>query len=472
MSVMDKKPHKATLTFAGKRPMEFRDLLDNDWQVSDQVQPELLKAVGDAISAYLKSAKRQLNNTYSHLKDLAPRHLLDQTSVLVAMATDGMIVRFDRERGGHPEDPEKRLLACAWSDDSLIKLAPLVSQNVVFCYDTENFKSQIPIKGTTISLSAQNPTSAMSRPIAEFRLGVDFPLIARASKSQSTLRPQALLEIRNHFELQLYGQYLPEKEGNNSSGKFVTRTPIQLPVGWEYLQLFPLVGKASWDNIDADAWAERDILAHVTAQQFREQQFASLDPNAATRERYGELLEYFEKKLDSSSTREEELHQFLKKHPEMLCPTHAQMWSKLPLGARVTDFVFREPSNDYLLIEIEKPIDPLFTESGEVHHKLKHAQHQVLDWQRYLEDNLGYAQNELGLVGISTNPRFLIVIGRGHMLDERNRRMLTTICNQSPKLRIMTYDDVLSNAKAVVENLVGPIWETHGATRVYQIPSS
>jgi hypothetical protein len=148
------------------------------------------------------------------------------------------------------------------------------------------------------------------------------------------------------------------------------------------------------------------------------------------------------------------------------------MWSKLSLGSRDTDFVFREPTDDYLLVEIEKSIDPLFTSSGEIHHKLKHAQSQVLDWHRYLEDNLKYAQQELGLARISANPKFLIVIGRSQMLNEKNRRMLTTIHNQSPKLTIMTYDDVMSNARAVMENLVGPIWETYGATRVYHVPKS
>ncbi|GMQ83221.1 MAG: hypothetical protein BMS9Abin05_2711 [Rhodothermia bacterium] len=467
---MDKKPHKATLTFAGKQSMEFKDLTDSVVKVPDQARQDSLNKVGNAISAYLKSAKMQLRDAYSHVKDLAPNHLLDQTPVLIAMATDGIIVRFDRERGEQPKDPDKRLLAHAWFEDSLVRLAPLVSQNVVFCYDTEDFESEILTRGPIVSLTAQAPSSSTSQPLAEFRIGVDLPLTARASKSQPSRRPHALLEIRNHFEVHLHGEYLPSEEGKSLSGKFIARTSIQLPVGWEYLQLYSLEEIGSWENIDADSWAERDILAHITTQQFREQQFASLDPNAVTRERFGELLRNFEELLDSSPDREEELHQFLKLHPEMLCPTHIRMWSKLSLGPRDTDFVFREPSNEYLLVEIEKSIDPLFTRKGEIHHKLKHAQGQVLDWQRYLEDNLGYAQHELGLTGISANPKLLIVIGRSEMLDKDNRRILTTIHNQSPKLRIMTYDDILLNARAVIENLVGPIWDTHGKTRVYHIP--
>lgn len=34
----------------------------------------------------------------------------------------------------------------------------------------------------------------------------------------------------------------------------------------------------------------------------------------------------------------------------------------------------------------------------------------------------------------------------------------------------MTYDDVYDNAKAVFDNLFGPIWEDTGAARIYYLP--
>ena len=39
--------------------------------------------------------------------------------------------------------------------------------------------------------------------------------------------------------------------------------------------------------------------------------------------------------------------------------------------------------------------------------------------------------------------------------------------NMQPNLRVMTYDDVYSNAKALVENLFGPIWDVEGTTQIY-----
>jgi hypothetical protein len=88
-----------------------------------------------------------------------------------------------------------------------------------------------------------------------------------------------------------------------------------------------------------------------------------------------------------------------------------------------------------------------------------------------LEDNLATVQRELGLTGISTSPKSLLVIGRLQSLTPENRRKLTTMENESPKLKIMTYDDAYENAKSVIENLLGPIWEVPGNTRVYYLPS-
>lgn len=69
-----------------------------------------------------------------------------------------------------------------------------------------------------------------------------------------------------------------------------------------------------------------------------------IDGRLATRQHYANLLREFQSLLQGP---EEPAHQFLKKHPGLLCPTHDRMWSKLPFGDNVSDFVFREPHNDY-----------------------------------------------------------------------------------------------------------------------------
>src|SRR4030095_16407754 len=105
-------------------------------------------------------------------------------------------------------------------------------------------------------------------------------------------------------------------------------------------------------------------------------------------------------------------------------------------------------TGDYLLVELEKSTDPLFIKSGHPSSKLNHARGQIQDWRRYLEDNLSTVQRELGLYGISPSPRCLIVIGRADSLSPENRRKLAVIENEAPRLKILTYDDVLENAHA------------------------
>ena len=101
--------------------------------------------------------------------------------------------------------------------------------------------------------------------------------------------------------------------------------------------------------------------------------------------------------------------------------------------------------------------------------ELNHAQSQIYDWRRYLEDNLATAQRELRLTDISANPKSMVVIGRSASMSPDNRRKLVTIENAIPKLKIMTYEDVYDSAKAVIENLLGPISEVGPNTVIYYL---
>jgi hypothetical protein len=82
---------------------------------------------------------------------------------------------------------------------------------------------------------------------------------------------------------------------------------------------------------------------------------------------------------------------------------------------------------------------------------------QIDDWLSYIQDNKGKVESDLGLTGISVTPRTLIVIGRSASLTEGNRRKLTVMQSQRPRLSIMTYDELISRSKAQVENLLGPL---------------
>ena len=69
--------------------------------------------------------------------------------------------------------------------------------------------------------------------------------------------------------------------------------------------------------------------------------------------------------------------------------------------------------------------------------------------------------------GISASPRGLVVIGRSTGLTDDNRRKIATIQERQPRLRIMTYDGVIANARAVFEKILGPLSLVVTGAQVY-----
>ena len=245
---------------------------------------------------------------------------------------------------------------------------------------------------------------------------------------------------------------------------------MRLPVDWDCLEIYPFVEKDHWKADHAAVWAENDIVAAAVANQFHEAQFQSLDPMASGRRQMAELLREYKAVLDSNPEREEVLQVFLKTHPVLLCPSKVNMWPKLPLGQHKTDFVFRQADGEYVLVELERSTHRLFIRDGNISSALNQAIGQVTAGVRSLEDNLVSVQRELGLVGIRSKPKCLGVIGRDSSLSLENRRTLVTQANQRPDLRVLTYDQVYANARAIIENLFGPIWEGLDGTLIYYPP--
>lgn len=229
---------------------------------------------------------------------------------------------------------------------------------------------------------------------------------------------------------------------------------MALPVGWQAIEIYPLLGEEYWRSEYAKAWAQLDLLSAIAQRNAVENALLRLDGRGAARERYRKLFDELDGLLNGP---EEPCHQFLKANPEILCPTRGAVWSKLRFGDHVSDFVFREPDNDYLLVEIEAPYRELFRQDGHPRQDLTHAIGQIDDWLSYIQDNKGKVESDLGLTGISVTPRTLIVIGRSASLTEGNRRKLTVMLSQRPRLSIMTYDELISRSKAQVENLLGPL---------------
>lgn len=456
-----------SISFIGNSPMEITEFPDSTTKKSiSEEQLSFLRTVGGVIAEYLKSAKRLLNGRLKHLQDWAPNYLRYPGKVLVAGCRDGVVIRYEVDQTGDMK------VAIGWFVGSLSEIASALSQRLIVLRS----ETQPPLhqdgSGCELKLNKVNAESGERQELFCAKIAFNGVIPDSKPDLEPSFRPHRAFSVGNSLEVFFEGELLSEGGITDQGQQFITRSLIRLPVGWDKVEIFPGSNVGLWKRESAEAWAECDLLAEVVSRQSRVNELKTLDPNADSRRIFSELLDAYEALLNSNPKREEVLQVFLRDNPILLCPTFLKIWPKLALGQHVTDFVFQEASGEYLLVELEKSTDRLFVKSGHTSHKLNHARGQIQDWRRYLEDNLSSVQRELGLEGISANPRCLVVIGRAGALTKENRRKLTAIENESPKLKIVTYDELHKNTKAVVENLLGPLWASQPNTQIFYPPSN
>lgn len=429
-----------------------------------------IDVLGNCLKAYVNAARELLNGKYAGIRPQAPAHLAEASFVMAVRCADGIIIRYDVVRG-KGQKTDKPSIYVGFSSETLSELAPKISESVVHCYGTAEYESEIPTKGPEITLFKTDAAGGKQLVIARIRVGVDAVIQPQSGiPSQVGSKPQPLVTVGSSLELHVLGEMVSVQESAGPGKPFLIRNRIRLPVGWEFIEVYASPDMEQWKPEYAGMWAENDLLASVVAAQFREQHYRSLDPRAGARKEFEKILTEYKQLLDSEPEREEILQLFLNEHPVLLCPAHTVARPKVALGPHVTDFIFREATGGYLLVELERSTQPLFVQKGDTSAILNHARNQIVDWRRYIEDNLDTVQREVDLPGISANPAGLVVIGRSSSLSTQNRRKLVSMENESPKTRIMTYDDVYENAKAIASNLLGPLWFTTGTTEVYYLP--
>ena len=456
---------KGQISFAGISPMRITAEGDKDISLLTKDQQQTIRVLANTVREYLKSATELLRTKYAHIKDSAPSYLVDPGKVFVACCDGGAVIRYEKKVDSFE-------FITGWLAEDLPKVAMMLSQNLIQCHPNRQFTSTVETTGTEIKLSAVNPKTQESREVFSVKISFDTVIERPDRMPLPPQKPFCLLSVQNSLELGIVAERVSDEKTAGEGQRFLVRSLLRLPVGWDCIEIYPYLDIDHWKPEYAPIWAENDILAAVVSRQLREAHFQSLDPHADARRQYASLLAEFKNLLDSNPDREEILQSFLKDHPALLCPTHTKMWPKLALGVKKTDFVFRDATSDYLLVELERSIYRLFRADGHPSGELNEARGQIIDWKRYLEDNLSTVQRELELTGISTNPRSLVVIGRSETLSPENRRKLAAMENEHPKVRIMTYDDVYENAKAVIENLLGPIWDVVGQTQIYYLKQS
>jgi hypothetical protein len=454
---------RGQIAIQGTDPSTLTEGAGPDEPPPTPAQQAILRQVGDTLLAYRQALNDLLGGRLAHLKPHLQPYLSAPCNIVALCCDDGAVVRYERTN----TQPK---LVVGWLRDSITAATNVLSQQLVYCRPSETATPPSDESGVTISIGTTDKDSSTRREVASLRLLFEVVLTFPPVGALFQAKPFCLLSVKNDLEIYLQGQLDPMGPSTSEPRAFLIRSLLRIPVGWECIEVFPFRDVGTWQPTFAPVWAENDVLANVVAATTREEQLRSLDPLSDARKTWSRVLSEFSQLLSSESIQEETLQQFLARYPSLLCPTMTRVWPKLRLGSHVTDFVFQDARGDYLLVELERPSLALFVKDGHPSAEFTHARGQVQDWWRYIEDNLSTIQRELSLAGISTHPHALLVIGRAKDLSSEHRRKLTTLQNEAPSLRVMTYDDIHASATAVIENLLGPLWNLSGRTEVFYLP--
>ena len=442
------KPIRRRMELRPGQPMQVSTLVN----VGDEKEPSALcVAMALSLKAYQRAARELVEGQFAGVREFAPPHLRVPCHVYVFGCPDGFVVRYDAT----DEEPKVRY---AEQDEPIAEMAPKYSEFVFHVPDDPSTyvpKHEGPAFIQTLRNERGEETEhARIYPVIYAQKA--FP--ANYTPPPPPARPPCLASLHRELEVRLEGEVRPANvpPGAISTGadRFIGHAIMSLPVGWQAIEVYPRLGEEYWRPEYAASWAQLDLWSVIAQRNASQYALQQLDGQRTARERYARILQDFEALLAGP---EEPCHQFLKSHPELLCPTHEAAWSKVPFGKHVSDFVFREPRDDYLLVEIEAPHRELFRKDGYPRQELTHAVGQIDDWLAFIQDHKAEVEHELGLRGISATPRTLIVIGRLAALSEENRRKLAVMQGQRPHLSVITYDELIERARANLERLLGPL---------------
>lgn len=162
------------------------------------------------------------------------------------------------------------------------------------------------------------------------------------------------------------------------------------------------------------------------------------------------LIDEFET-LINAKLPEKEYQQFLATNPVFIDPLASQVIDRQKLGVEhVTDFVVRRLDNEYILVEIEKPQDPIFTSKNDLTMEFNHSFGQVVDFLEWVDGNADYARKHMPCI---SSPKGLLVIGmRKDLSSEQSLKLKRYVIN-SRFIKIFTFDDLLERAKILYNNI-------------------
>jgi hypothetical protein len=190
-------------------------------------------------------------------------------------------------------------------------------------------------------------------------------------------------------------------------------------------------------------WFENDEAAI-------EELFAAL---AARRIAIGpRTLRAFEGLIRDNPDDERVFHTFFERHPQLLDPAAAEVWSKPDLaGAREPDFVVRRTDDTYVVVEIETPGKALMTTANQLSAAATQAVAQATGYRAFLVERFPLSSTYFPRF---SQPECLIVIGVEKNLSAPQLDALARDNRSRAGLRVVGYDWIARRALTVSRNVI------------------
>ena len=165
-------------------------------------------------------------------------------------------------------------------------------------------------------------------------------------------------------------------------------------------------------------------------------------------------IEQLKSCLEAEKANEVALQACLKQYPILFGVEYRSVIAKHRLGGEYEmDYALVQASGLVDLVEIEASTHQLYTVKHDPRTALVHAEQQVLDWLDWIERHAEYARK--GLPGIA-RPVGYVVIGRSSaMSDQDKERLRRRNLAFQGHVEVLTYDDLLARAEALVRTLAG-----------------
>ncbi|MGO2484681.1 Shedu anti-phage system protein SduA domain-containing protein [Glutamicibacter arilaitensis] len=172
----------------------------------------------------------------------------------------------------------------------------------------------------------------------------------------------------------------------------------------------------------------------------------------------GLALQELEDILDGGDGSEGPLQRLIERHPQLLASTvignnGTYVIPQKALGSEFrADFIvlgINSTGPEWVLVEIEASKHNLLNRDDSLTGAVRHAVGQIQDWREWLTNNVSYAQQQLGLHGLTNRAPGLVIIGRAEPTMERGTAR--SLAREQQGISIHSWDWILRQGKQLAD---------------------